>query len=175
VLPLLRDPAYVRGTVPWSLDDLLVVLDWTRNLQETPKDDWDLKPRAIGILDDFAEVPKSFEFNMFHPMNQVGIYFMRKYGAPLGAYHLNRFFEIQGFLSTSRERLIKDQWIRSCQDGSKGEEIATTLLAALCCVQYTHRDTTAEIEHWVFDYEAVTDKARDLGQEHGNCGDRYHN
>jgi hypothetical protein len=163
MIPLMDDPGYVRGTVPWSLDDLLETLAWTHALNETPKDDWDLAEQGF-CMEGPGDGDINMRLNMFHPMNQVGMYFMRKYESPEAAYHLNRHMKIELFLSKHRMRLREDEWVRDCSEGDGGEDIASAILQALCVLEYTERDAEADIENWDFAYDVVMKKAEEIAQ-----------
>lgn len=150
--------SFTKGTVPWNIDECLEVMRWYHKLQETPKDDWDLRERSLTLkLDESSKVAK-VEFNQFQPVNQLGFYMAQRYDSDVMPYYTDRFMRIMDFLCEHREQLKEDGLSQA--GGEDFDEICCSLLEALCELPYSKTEFVDGEERHRFDYDEVVKKAR---------------
>lgn len=152
------------GVIPWSFEGLTEACEFDKQLQATPKDDWDLgdMPRFL-FEDQETGDPKLFGFNKFALVNQVARHFFRKYpDAEVAAAHLCRFMYIGDFLNWNRQRLIEEGWAEM-----KGEQfgVDSRIYAALCELPFTGMVNEGGHGCAHFCYDHVIQRARAVPDE----------
>lgn len=156
----------MRGKVPWNLDEFVEVLQWYRQLNHTPKDDWSDLERYRFDLAHEGRVA-SAKPNQFLSLNQVGAHLAQKYhGTDLIAHHGFRFHKILDFQDKYRARLFRDGFARECDD--EVYEIRGQVLEALCVLPYTRVKVFKSEKRYEFSYKRVIAKAQELIAEQGD-------
>ncbi len=133
-----------QGLIPWSGAEYLDVLDSCESLDQTPRDDWDLRPRRLGIQrDDGVTI---VELKGLMPESQIGFFITQKYrdrDHTTRAAHLMWDFVMSRFLDHARHEEGGEGGTRhgSPRRGSSREpgqiEVNTNLVQALAEAPYT--------------------------------------
>ena len=154
--------AITRGTVPWSADEYLEVMQWYDDLHAKPKDDWDLTEKTLRISHGRGREPIEIAFNAFHPMNQFGGYMVKRYGEKM-PNHMERIRQIEKFLEEHQNELRRAGHTRQGDDGK--DEIRTPVLQALCELPYSQRRKAGRKVRYRFDFAEVMQRAGQIEKE----------
>jgi hypothetical protein len=154
-----------QGRIPWSADEYMVVLNYRKQLGETPHDDWDRRDRGILIAhsDGWAE---KYLFNPDAAENQIAYFVRERYrGQPhhVVMTHLMRYFAMNKFFHTHQSRLHEEALIRSDPDGVEGQvEVAAAIVEELATAPYEqhHVDSDGH-EYWTYEPEAIIARAKE--------------
>ena len=151
--------AACRGTVPWSLEGVMDVLEWADKLAQTPKDDWDLGRRSVTIRDARDSEPTEMCIDMANPMNQLMMYLKEKWPQQF-PYHGLRFMRLMEFLHEHDALLIAEGLVR--EDDKR--EVSRPLLQALAELPFTKpsMEDGREEPSWKYDYALVTARAKEI-------------
>lgn len=150
---------FSKGTIPWSAEEYLEVMEWYEQLQSTPKDDWDLTEQGFMIENEDGKI-KKLKFNSFRAVTQLGFFMAKRYPKGEMPYHTGRFMQINEFLS----KFISDLKNDGLAESNEGEfeKIRYEVIQALCVLPYSKREIVEGQEHHSFDYDEVVAKAREL-------------
>ena len=157
--------AVEKGLIPWSGAEYLEVVEFSESLKTTPKDDWDLRARRIGIESD--EGVAVYQINNLMHENQIGFFVNKRYresDETTRAAHLMRYFIMSRFLGRHKARFIAEGFIRP------GEEpgmiaVNTNLFQALAEAPYSKTHGRGRMRKPTFDLAAIIARTKDLDRE----------
>jgi len=155
--------AIMTGAVPWSAEECLDVMEWYKNLECTPKDDWDLFERGMLLQDSENGSVMKITLNPFKGMNQVGLYMAKRYKYGTMQNYMFRFMLILEFLSDYSEMLVCEGLVRRDEGGF--DHVRYELIEALCILPYSRVEITDGEERHEFDYEEVLARAQELMED----------
>jgi len=149
-----------KGLIPWSYNEWNKAFEWEMKMMETPKDDWDLSPKSVKIIDEDTNEITIIKFNPLMIENQLSIYFNKTYSPELSFAHNMRYHWIQHFLHQYKSKLIDEGLMIVKEDEMLVNNAVTK---ALCILPYSgevkdeYGSSTYE-----FSYQEVLDKSWEL-------------
>jgi hypothetical protein len=148
-----------KGLKPWTIEGFNDAMKYYMGLATKPLDDYDLRERRLGIVDEETNEISNIEINALHPMNQLAFHFQEKYDPDMFHHHLYRFMHIMSFISKNRNDLIEIGLIRP---KNEFDEIKEEMLEALCILPFTKKVMEENSISYDYDFDNVMKKTQEI-------------